>query len=494
MRVFLTTLFAITLSACSTLGDRTSEALHAPGLEGTRWGLVVMTMDGRELIAIRPDERFTPASNTKLFTAAAAFHRLGDLTMPDPSMGTSVRIVPRAEGPPDLVLVGGGDAMLIDAADCERDCLSSLADMVVANGVTRINDVIGDDRLYPEQPWAPGWSWEDLVTRSGAATSALTVNSNEVALVVKPGVAAGEPADVTWRASDVLGGGYPYDLRNDVVTVAADADDEDLFGVERLGTSSTVRAYGQVVIGSTPRTIPVAVTSPAGSAAWRMEYLLKERGVTIEGDAATAHRPVVLVDDPELRKGAAPPSPHREGVEIARLLPPPLIEDVALIMKQSQNLHAELLLRRLGLIEGGGSIEDGVAIIEQMLGDVGADRAGWDFSDGSGMSIYNRVTPRTVARLLLWTSRQAWAEAFRATLPVGGVDGTLRRRFAGTSLEGRVFAKTGTLTAVNALSGFMLTKSGQVLIFSAYANDRPSQAGSAIAAMDAALVQISETN
>jgi D-alanyl-D-alanine carboxypeptidase/D-alanyl-D-alanine-endopeptidase (penicillin-binding protein 4) len=74
------------------------------------------------------------------------------------------------------------------------------------------------------------------------------------------------------------------------------------------------------------------------------------------------------------------------------------------------------------------------------------------------------------------------------------VDGTLRRRFAGTSLEGRVFAKTGTLTAVNALSGFMLTKSGQVLIFSAYANDRPSQAGSAIAAMDAALVQISETN
>ena len=91
-----------------------------------------------------------------------------------------------------------------------------------------------------------------------------------------------------------------------------------------------------------------------------------------------------------------------------------------------------------------------------MLGDVGADRAGWDFSDGSGMSIYNRVTPRTVARLLLWTSRQAWAEAFRATLPVGGVDGTLRRRFAGTSLEGRVFAKTGTLTAVNALSGFML--------------------------------------
>ncbi|MDP3492686.1 MAG: D-alanyl-D-alanine carboxypeptidase/D-alanyl-D-alanine-endopeptidase [Hyphomonadaceae bacterium] len=494
MRVFLTAFFAITLSACSTLADRTSDALHAPGVQGVRWGLVVMTMDGRELIAIRPDERFTPASNTKIFTAAAAFHRLGDMTQPDPSMGTSVRVVPRDGKAPDLVLIGGGDAMLIDAADCERDCLSTLADMVVANGVTRINDVIGDDRLYPDQPWAQGWSWEDLVTRSGAATSALTVNSNEVGLVVKPGATLGAPADVTWRDMDVLGGVYPYGLQSDVLTVATVDDDEDLVGVERLGASSTVRVYGRVAIGAALRTIPVAVTSPAEAAARRFEYLLRERGVTIEGAVMTAHRPVELADDPELRGGALASFPRREGTEIARLLPPPLIEDVALIMKQSQNLHAELLLRRLGLVEGGGSIEDGLAIIEQMLTDVGVDRAGWDLSDGSGMSIYNRVTPRTVARLLHWISRQGWAETFRTTLSVGGVDGTLRRRFAGTPLEARVFAKTGTLNGVNALSGFMLTKSGRMLIFSAFANDRPSKAGSAIAAMDAALVQISETN
>ena len=129
-----------------------------------------------------------------------------------------------------------------------------------------------------------------------------------------------------------------------------------------------------------------------------------------------------------------------------------------------------------------------------MLTGIGIDRSGWDFSDGAGMSIYNRVTPRTVAKLLHWSTKQSWADQFRTTLPVGGVDGTLRRRFAGTSLEGRVFAKTGTLNGVNALSGFMLTKSGKTLIFSAYANDRPSVAGPATAAMDAALVEISETN
>jgi D-alanyl-D-alanine carboxypeptidase/D-alanyl-D-alanine-endopeptidase (penicillin-binding protein 4) len=484
----------LAVSACSTLQDRASNTLNAPGLEGTRWGLVVMTMDGRELVAINPDQRFTPASNTKLFTAVAAFHRLGDLTQPDPSMGTSVRVVARQEGPPDLVLAGGGDAMLIDSADCERDCLSTLADTVVANGIMRINHLVGDDTLYPDQPWAQGWSWEDLVTRSGAATSALTVNNNEVAIVVKPGAAPGDAAEVSWRAMDVLGGAYPYELRNDVVTVASDADSEDAVGVERLSDNSVVRAYGRIAVSSAARNIPVAVTSPAVTAAWRFEHLLKERGVVIEGDVTVRHRPVMLADDPEYRGDAAIPSPAHEGSEIARLLPPPLVEDVAFILKQSQNLHAELLLRRLGLVEGGGSIEDGLAVIEKMLAEVGVPRAGWDFSDGSGMSIYNRVTPRTVAKLLHWTSQKPWAQAFRDTLPIGGVDGTLRRRFAGTALEGRVFAKTGTLTAVNGLSGFMMTKSGKMLIFSAFANDRPSEAGSAIAAMDAALVEISETN
>ena len=108
-------LLALTLSACASLSDRARAQLEAPGFEGTRWGLVVMTLDGKEIAAIRPDERFLPASNTKLFTAAAAFHRLGDMTRSDPAMGASLRLIASEEGPPSLFLVGGGDAMLIDA-------------------------------------------------------------------------------------------------------------------------------------------------------------------------------------------------------------------------------------------------------------------------------------------------------------------------------------------------------------------------------------------
>jgi D-alanyl-D-alanine carboxypeptidase/D-alanyl-D-alanine-endopeptidase (penicillin-binding protein 4) len=110
------------------------------------------------------------------------------------------------------------------------------------------------------------------------------------------------------------------------------------------------------------------------------------------------------------------------------------------------------------------------------------------------MSTYNRVTPRMMTRFLRWTQTQPWGKDFREALPIGGVDGTLSRRFAGTSLQGRIFAKTGTLSAVNALSGFMVARSGRVLVFSAIANDWPSSAASATSAMDAALVRIAEAN
>ena len=158
------------------------------------------------------------------------------------------------------------------------------------------------------------------------------------------------------------------------------------------------------------------------------------------------HRRFTPADDPLRNARRRPP----EAEALARLTPPPLAADLTHTSKVSQNLHAELLLRRLGLIAGSGSIEDGVAAIAAMMDHAGAPRTGWDLSDGSGMSTYNRVSPRAVAALLRWAAAQPWGAAWRATLPVAGVDGTLARRFRGTALEGRLFAKTGTLNASNA--------------------------------------------
>ena len=130
--------------------------------------------------------------------------------------------------------------------------------------------------------------------------------------------------------------------------------------------------------------------------------------------------------------------------------------------------------------------------MQQLLDEAGVPPSGYDVFDGSGMSVYNRISPRALVHLLLFAHTQDWGADWRATFPIGGVDGSLRRRFSGTSLEGKIFAKTGTLKGVNALSGYMIAASGETLAFSIIANDRPLALRSATPMMDAALVDIAE--
>ena len=128
-----------------------------------------------------------------------------------------------------------------------------------------------------------------------------------------------------------------------------------------------------------------------------------------------------------------------------------------------------------------------------MLDGAGVDRWSYDFADGAGMSNYNRLTPRAAVRFLRWTQTQPWGAAWRDTLPVGGLDGTLARRFRGTPLDRKLFAKTGTINAANALSGFLTAASGRTLVFSALANDMPGDA-SATSAVDKALLAVAAAN
>lgn len=485
-----TAFIALALAGCtlvSPLHAQVDRTLAQPDLAGTRWGLMVATLDGDTILAMRPDDRFVPASNTKMFTTAAAFARMGDLSMPDPASGASLRIVPDPEGgAPDLILVGGGDMTLSDRPDCSENCLSSLVEIVIQNRLERVGDIIGDETLFPDERWGPGWSWNNLQTRSGTAVSALVVNGNEVGVEVRPGPTPGATVEAAWLPGDDL-----WPLVIEAVTVE---DGETDLRLERLPGASQVRLYGQVARTAPPRMLAMGIENPALIAATRLRRLLEASGIVVEGEVRARSRPLVRNDDPALRgEGPAPQTPS-PGTEIGRLLPPPLAAGLSHTSKVSQNLYAEVLLRRLGLIDGGGSSADGLAVIEAMLDEAGVDRNGWDLADGSGMSTYNRISPRAMIRFLTWTTTQPWGQAWRSTLPIGGVDGTLQRRFVGTSLEGRIFAKTGSLNATNALSGFMLARSGRMLLFSVYANDQPWDAPSAIATMDAALVAIANAN
>ena len=475
-------------SACQTAPHSAlNAALANPDQIGIRWGLVVADMDGNELIAIKPDDRFTPASNMKIITTMAAYHHLGQLEAEQPWAGTQAFVEHNLSYEhPTLVLKGGGDAMLSDAPDCEQTCLADLADQVAALGIDRFAYVIADDTLFPFERWGPGWSVEDLQFSYGTAASALSVNDNLVWVTVAPGDAEGEPARLTWQDGDAY-----LDLANHLKTVSADTPTD--FGIERYPGSKTVRFYGQVALDQSPRAFRLAVDDPAELTAIRLQRLLQARGILVD-DIATRRRPLDLVDlpaDPDVET-AQLTMVHTGSQAVAQLPPTPLPESLRCISKDSQNLHAEILLRRLGLLEGTGSRAFGVRVLENFLAEAGLPEQSYALHDGSGMSVYNRVTPRGMVQLLSFAADQSWFEAWLADQPIGGVDGTLRRRFVGTPLEGKVFAKTGTLNGVNALSGVIIAASGRQLLFSIIANDRPATKRSAVAEMDATLNAVAQ--
>jgi D-alanyl-D-alanine carboxypeptidase/D-alanyl-D-alanine-endopeptidase (penicillin-binding protein 4) len=445
------------------------EATLKTAAAGTRFGLLVVDEAGREVIAINPDQRFIPASNTKMFTTAAAYATLPDMTGPDTTGGAAVRM----EGH-DVVLVGNGDARLSSVDDCAVDCLATLADAVAARTHV-VGNITGDDTLFPDERWSPGMSWNNIPTRSGTGISALTLDDNELVVTVTSNGKASLPA-------------Y-YTVDNRITVVPGTKSD---IGFDRAPNGYVLRLTGTIGADAKSERLRVGIDDPARYAAWRLGEMLKARGVKVTGTIDVRHRVLTTADDPASRGAAPPARPPAEAV-LAKLTPPPLADDVVITNKVSQNLHAELFLRRVGLVNGTGSIADGQVAVRAMLAKAGVARTAFDFFDGSGMSSYDRVAPRGAVSLLRWIATQPWGAAWRASLPVGGVDGTLARRFAGTILDKKLFAKTGSLNATSALSGYMIAASGRTLTFSIYANDIPDGT-SATKMMDAALALIAAGN
>ncbi|MBL0914085.1 MAG: D-alanyl-D-alanine carboxypeptidase/D-alanyl-D-alanine-endopeptidase [Sphingopyxis sp.] len=443
---------------------------------GSRFGVLVTTLDGEILVSIAPDQRFIPASNTKMFTTAIAYAELPLLQRT--AKGAGVRLEERG-GVTDVVLHGRGDAVLSSADDCKTDCLQTLADAVAAK-TRHVRNIVGDDSWFPDERWSPGMSWNNIQSRYGTGVSALTLDDNELVMKLTPGAVGAAPA--------IQNSGY-FTVENLVTTVAGKADEIEAF---RMPNSRVLRLTGTVGAEAAPLTLRYGIDDPAHYAAWRLGELLKARGVRVDGAIEVRHRPLTAADDPKNRKGAAVTLPA-EPAMLAELPAPSLAENMVRINKESQNLHTELMLRRVSRNAGSGSIADGQGVMRRVMTEAGLPATGYFFADGSGMSSYNRISPRGAVGLLSWIARQPWGMDWRATLPIAGRDGTLQNRFKGTILEGKLFAKTGTLNASRALSGYFVTRSGKTLVFSALANDMPEDTDAqASAAVDRALVAIAE--
>lgn len=477
------------------------EALLAdPAVSRAQWGISVTTLGGQSIFAMNDGKYFTPASNAKLFTTAAALAILG------PDFVSKTYVV--KDGTLDdkgvlkggLRLVGTGDPSLsfrvypykyVSAKEEESSpapllpattLLDEIVAQVMRHGVREVDGPItGDDSFFVNERYGTGWGWDDLQWGYGAPVSALTFNDNITFLDLQAGARAGDPIAGNWRD------GFPYYATEwNPAGSTSEAGTKRQIGVERDPGSLVVRLFGTAPAGGKPAHLALAVERPAIYAAAAFRAALEAHGVHTSGPTV-AHSTVTTnteLFDEEVRKPVvlqplvtgttSLPMDLKPGEEIlATHVSPALSEEATVINKVSENLHAELLLRQLGRSQTGeGSFVEGARVVRQFLVNAGILPDDFFFYDGSGMSPDDEVTPRATSALLVYAARQPWAATYRATLPIAGVDGTLANRFTQSPVKGKLSAKTGTLNGVHAVSGYLTTAGGRTVVVAIYCNHR----------------------
>ena len=513
---------------CTDLAQKIAVLLEEPAVARAHWGIAVVEMDGSPIYSLNEGQLFQPASNEKLFTTAAAMALLGAETTVTTTVTASGVFSGKEQLKGDLYLGGNGDANLsgravpyapnTDEAFPPLRYLDDMAAQIVQTGLKTVDgDVIGLGYYIPFQPYPEGWSVDDLPWGYGAPVSALSVNDNQLKLTIKPAT------ELSSRANIDISPAVPYyTITNDVMTV--EAGSQTSITIDRVEGSKLLRVNGRIALKGAPEVDHISIDDPMEFAAIALKQLLEQRGLTFTGRALAEHVPpddarsfrdishepldlakmkgIIRVTSPGLVACPDPcdPSKIRHNSTVASRISPTLLEDVTLTNKSSLNLHAELLLLRLGdRFTGSGLLKgnmfaEGARVVRQFLIDAGISGDDFVFYDGSGLSTYDLVTPRATAKLLQYASTQPWFAGWKASLPIGGVDGSLMERFAKPPLKDHVFAKTGTLGEARALSGYLDCASGRTVIFSIMVGNHLPQTSADRDVMDKIVAAIAAAN
>lgn len=463
------------------LQRRLEQMLRGPAFQHGFWGVYVYDASRQRVLFDHNGERwFTPASNTKLFTLATALSLLGSNFRFHTVVQSTV--APNAQGvvAGNVLLVGAGDPSLSGrsypyevpppepALPYDPNAIPLLlARSLAGRGVTRVQgNIVGDDSYFSDDPYPVGWAIDDMLWDYGAPVSALTLNDNTRFLQIYPGPRPGSLPRLVWTPAL-----HPPVTENLIRTGAPGS-------VTRLDlnldpATGALRLTGAIALDSPGVLEALAVRHPALYAAQLLKQALEAQGIKVDGKAIACHRNCVSGQPYQLTEWESPPLAEIEQVTA----------------KVSQNLEAELLLRVLGKLLGNSAspagdagpepeTHAGEAVVHGFLYQAGLNASDTALVDGSGLARSDLVTPAGIARLLLYMDHSKEAKAWRALFPVAGEDGTLQHRFLHDAATGRLDAKTGSLSHVNSLSGYVRAREGDTLVFSILSNNvnRPNSA------------------
>ena len=440
------------------------------------WGvLAVERSSGRVLYRNQPARKFIPASNLKLLVGASALQQLG----PEFRFETSLKAAGRfdratgsLEG--DLVLTASGDPTLSDRFwPSDSSPLEALVDSLRAAGLGEVSGaLVVDASAWDSTSFVGSWMVEDISLPTAAPGGPFVLAEGVTTVVVHAAQEPGEMARVTWTP---LG---EDDFVASRVETAADSATDARIQAEYFPESRRIVLGGSIPAG-TVDTLRLATRDPVRQATAALARRLTEAGIALgEGWRVSWSREVPLAEGcagGALEACAAP--------TLAQLSSPPLLQIVEATLEASQNWMAEQVVRALGLhdvpredasgtprAEPVASWSTGLqAVTAFMVEEVGVDTLDLRLRDGSGLSTQNLVTPRALVALLDYAADAPWGGSFKQALAEPGEEGsTLAGRLEG--LEGRAFAKTGTLTNVVGLSGYLERPDGEVVLFSILTN------------------------
>lgn len=434
------------------LGAQVDAIANRPEFSRSRWGILIQPLSSTATLYSRDAQKyFIPASNVKLLTTAAALQKLGA----DFRIKTSVYSGENGS----LYVAGRGDPSITEAQ------LQSLAQQLKRRGVDRVNELIGDDSYFQGSAVNPNWEWEDAQAGYGAPVNSLIFNQNAIELLLSP-QDLGQPLKVTFAEPKLAN---QWQIQNNSVTVAQ--NESEFIEVGRAFDRPTIRVSGQLKVGAESESAYVAVVNPANNFLQHFQQVLAAEGIPV--------------------KQALVASVSRNfNQELATVESPPLAELVRETNRESNNLYAEVLLRLLGKVtdqmpqQQEDTDEIGLKELKTALTQLGVNPNSYILADGSGLSRHNLISPEALVQTLRFMANSPAASIYRQSLPIAGESGTLKNRLNSTPNRVILQAKTGTLSGVSALSGYIEVPDYEPLVFSIIVNQSDLSAASMRSATD----------